>query len=114
MPLVFGDESAKLFFPSSHPVPSELQPSFGLFGMALSCLIRMFCLREGHFLLGCLMIKDRHFHASTTATASAIPAAVPPTIAGMEIGVACSVLVVGVAALELDEIDTSRMMLEVR
>jgi hypothetical protein len=28
----------------------------------------------------------------------------------MEIGAACSVLVVGVAELELDEIDTSRMM----
>lgn len=107
---MFGDESGKLFFPSSHPVPSELEPSFGLIGVARSVLLRVFCLRERHFLLGCLMINDHHFHASTTATASAIPAAVPPTIAGMEIGVACSVVVVGVAALEFDEIDTSRTM----
>lgn len=116
MPIVFGDESAKLFFPHEHPVPSELlkgsQPcSFGLFGVGL---LRTFCLRERHFLLGCLTINDHHFHPTTTATASAIPAAVPPTAAGMEIAAACSVLVVGVAVLEFVEIVTSPIVLEVR
>lgn len=115
MPIVFGDESAKLFFPHEHPVPSELlkgsQPcSFGLFGVGL---LRTFCLRERHF-LGCLTINDHHFHPTTTATASAIPAAVPPTAAGMEIAAACSVLVVGVAVLEFVEIVTSPIVLEVR
>jgi hypothetical protein len=71
-------------------------------------------LRERHFLLGCLTINDHHFHPTTTATASAIPAAVPPTAAGMEIAAACSVLVVGVAVLEFVEIVTSPIVLEVR
>lgn len=118
MPIVFGDESASVFFLSEHPVvPSELlegpQPSsFGLFGVARSCL--MHTLRERHFLFGCLMIDDHHFHPTTTATASAIPAAVPPTTAGMEIAAAWSVLVVGVAVLEFVEIVTLPIMLEVR
>lgn len=119
VPIVFGDESAKFFFPYEHPVPSELlegpsPSSFGLFGVALSCLLRTFRLRQRHFLFGCLTIDDHHFHPTTTATASAIPAAVPPTAAGMEIAAACSVLVVGVAVLESVEIVTSPMMLEVR
>lgn len=108
VPIVFGDESARLFFASEHPVLSELlegpPASFDLFGVVRSCLLRTFCLREQHFLSECLTINDHHFHPTTTATASAIPAAVPPTIAGMEILVAFEL---GVAVLEFVEFVTS-------